>query len=776
MSKDAVLHKLGALPSSLTHSRASSSDTSQADKKERYSGSVRSSASYNHTPRATVRIPLVLPPSRTTDSSIRPNPSLEHLTITVLDHTKVKFGPGLQVREVMTGFESRWVVLGNVPPYVSAWDITGILAPFGTVVDVKVPEGRGSSPMTVKAQFSSSMEAMQAATALNGAQVFDQTMSVRLAVNNTRNANGILRDMSVRIEWECPTRLGFAGYSSLSQAHAAIDKANQGRLRGSFVSATLYEGLPTIGAYNVRFRLPPDAEESDVQVFGCSEGIMLQRPNYLSLDVAINRIRGMLEELGELTFEVLPPPHRDGLVKAWAHFTSPAVAKTASDYLNGRQLPFTGKKVVRVHHVQTVSYTLPAGVYTRVAAEIHSLRESCWKRGPATYVTIDRRKQAFNPNYPVHIKLLADNARDLSRLKTELEACLRGEPVTEDGKIVWDDFFGRPAGVKFLGELECQHPRVSIESHIPRRTMMLLGPVGERASVRDAILRQLTHLRGQQVRTIPLTGRLIGLFMSAELMKLQEELGRENVVLRLLERTLTIRGNDVAYAAALQAVRLAQGRQPGQRCQQALECPVCFNEVSSPITLHCGHTWCKSCLSNYLISASENKLFPLTCLGNDAKCSQSLSINIAQDILSASEFENLTRASFLAYIHSRPNEFHYCPTPDCAQVYRTAPQDTVLQCPSCLTRICPSCHVEYHDGQECADRQNGGERLFKQWSKTHHVKNCPGCRAPIEKSDGCNHMICIRCQTHICWVCMKTFPNGENIYKHMREEHGGIGL
>jgi predicted aldo/keto reductase-like oxidoreductase len=37
-------------------------------------------------------------------------------------------------------------------------------------------------------------------------------------------------------------------------------------------------------------------------------------------------------------------------------------------------------------------------------------------------------------------------------------------------------------------------------------------------------------------------------------------------------------------------------------------------------------------------------------------------------------------------------------------------------------------------------------------------------------------MTCSRCHTHTCWVCLETFPQGQGIYDHMREFHGGIGL
>lgn len=34
-------------------------------------------------------------------------------------------------------------------------------------------------------------------------------------------------------------------------------------------------------------------------------------------------------------------------------------------------------------------------------------------------------------------------------------------------------------------------------------------------------------------------------------------------------------------------------------------------------------------------------------------------------------------------------------------------------------------------------------------------KQCPGCAWPIEKTDGCSHMICTKCTTQFCWKCRK---------------------
>ncbi|KAL1839319.1 hypothetical protein VTJ49DRAFT_1647 [Mycothermus thermophilus] len=37
------------------------------------------------------------------------------------------------------------------------------------------------------------------------------------------------------------------------------------------------------------------------------------------------------------------------------------------------------------------------------------------------------------------------------------------------------------------------------------------------------------------------------------------------------------------------------------------------------------------------------------------------------------------------------------------------------------------------------------------------TKPCPGCRAPIEKNQGCQHMTCSKCKHEFCWDCMADY-------------------
>ena len=696
-----------------------------------------------------------------------PRTQTENLIVIVSDHSQVKFGPGFEVLELTTGFESRWIRIRNLPLGLKPDNVSQLLVPFGQVTELRYMEGA----RTAKAQFSDLSEAVQAAAVLNGARAFDCTISASLSTGHSVFARSTVQDATVLLMWEPSGRVGYAGYDTLEAANAAIAAAD-GPMGSSIVTTSLHRGLPSIGAFTVRFHgLPPTTGAEEVKRLANSEDVMLERPNYLSSELALKIVREQLQPFDEYTFELVPPSTRERVFRAFTTFSSPQIAAAATEYLNLQRPGFLRRCKFLAHHIKTITYSISEDRFVKIERDLRNLRDLCPVRyRPGTSLKFGRR-----PGFPCHIRVSGESLGELRSLKAEIEALLYGEIVKDDGKPVWDRFFSQFVGKAYLDRLKIEHPSISIRCNAARRLIIVFGSSFGRRAVRDQILRKVADLKRQKIRTIPLAGRFIGLFMSADLIALQRRLGPENVVLDLLGRSLKVRGDDHAFELAQEAVRRAD---PGRRgCGGTAECPVCFSEPTHPVTLECGHAWCKACLTDYLVAAAENKLFPLTCLGAEASCPALIPITTAQELLPAAEFDALVHASFTTYVHSRPEQFFYCPTPDCTQVYRAATQSTVLQCPACLVRICPVCHTEYHDGFDCVDRNvGGGEQRFKEWSRDHDVKNCPGCKVPIERSEGCNHLTCTRCHTHICWVCLKTFPKGQGVYDHMRAEHGGIGL
>eukprot|EP01056_Protomagalhaensia_sp_Gyna25_P005785 Protomagalhaensia_sp_Gyna_25__5784@NODE_847_length_2513_cov_7_926839_g668_i0_p1_GENE_NODE_847_length_2513_cov_7_926839_g668_i0NODE_847_length_2513_cov_7_926839_g668_i0_p1_ORF_typecomplete_len503_score70_44IBR/PF01485_21/1_7e07IBR/PF01485_21/7_6e14zfCCHC/PF00098_23/3_2e03zfCCHC/PF00098_23/2_8e02zfCCHC/PF00098_23/0_067_NODE_847_length_2513_cov_7_926839_g668_i0241511 len=78
------------------------------------------------------------------------------------------------------------------------------------------------------------------------------------------------------------------------------------------------------------------------------------------------------------------------------------------------------------------------------------------------------------------------------------------------------------------------------------------------------------------------------------------------------------------------------------------------------------------------------------------------------------------------------------------------------QC-DCGESFCFACGQEGHLPIPCEvihtwDRKNQGEADNVVWIFVN-TKNCPACKNPIEKNQGCMHMTC-RCGFEFCWLCM----------------------
>ncbi|KAK1221074.1 hypothetical protein PQX77_016121 [Marasmius sp. AFHP31] len=697
------------------------------------------------------------------------NKLFSNWAFTIHDHIKVRVGPGFAVESVTTGFETPWIHISGLPTEVTTDELARLLQRYGVVNDVKVCE-RKPPIVAAKARFSSHTEAQMANAGLDGSVHWGHILTTRLTLStgDRRNGDAVISETAVRIRWEAPSKQGYAGYATLDKAQRAIQIA-EADYHSTYISANLHVGLPAVGAHTVRFRnLPLQTQRKHMAKYAKPEDVVWEKANYHHVELASRGIQNLLQykALEPLKFEVLPPPYRDGYVRAWAHFATPSAARDAVASLHHFNPRCTGKTRIYADHVHSLSYSIPYDRYQRAIHEADDLRASLWQRGMRSASI-----SFFLHEHAVTVKLSAYDVKELGALKVELEKTLEGEVVCLEGQPIWDNFFHRPEGQAYLRQLEARYPPVTVVKSSRVRRLTLFGRRDRRELVSQELLQKYRGLNAGERRYLPIPGHLMGPFMGKQLGSLRRLLGTENVTIDMWNQKLCIRGNMSDFRAAQQAVDKI--RMPHRT--DATSCPICLGEVERPIKLlSCQHSYCRECLCNYLLAVKDNHFFPLKCLGGSAKCPTPMPLSVARDVLPIADFDALVEAAFSTHVDTHPNEFHYCPTPDCTQVYRTAPPGMVLQCPSCLVRICPRCHVEYHEGFDCPEK-DGGERLFDEWAKQHGVKHCPGCKIPIERTEGCNHVTCTRCQSHICWVCMETFPRGEGIYSHMRAEHGGIG-
>ncbi|EPQ53441.1 hypothetical protein GLOTRDRAFT_45355, partial [Gloeophyllum trabeum ATCC 11539] len=693
----------------------------------------------------------------------------------VFNSTKVRFGPGFIVEDVWTSFESYWVILSNVPRGTEDSQVQEILSPFGVVRELHKSFDRNhQTTMSFRARFNDTRQAAEAVAVLNGAEILDTVIYARTPPNNMKSGRAEIRDTGLLFTWDAPSWTGYAGYATLSEAQNAIGAAERDKRWGKAIRASIHDGTPVLGAVTVAFRgMPTDLKVTYLENFGQPDDTMHQAERTPSATQVAGIIRRELQNLGHLvSFYQTPAPYRDGKVYVQAYFRDAPSAKVARDHFIDPAQPIEGLESVSmsVEHLQYVAYTVGSDIFKVLQADIEDLRTTSGSDDPKNTIEISQETP-----YTVDVELHGSDLKSLSNLKYGFERLLRGEVMKEDGQYVWDPFFANHAGSEFLFKLQETYPDVRIQCCKRKRRITIFASPSKRQEVKRAVLERIEELRRCKTLRIPIPRRLIGRFVKCNLPLLQQKIGQENLSVDYASPAVVVRGDSASELVRV-AVQEALHSTGPIRASSTSECPVCLDEPIAPIVLRCGHAWCKVCLSNYFSAAVEGRSFPMTCLGDEGSCTCRIPVAVAREVLTSDELEELAAAAFTAHVFTHPEEYKWCPGPDCEEVYRSGPPDTVLQCPRCLRRICAHCHVEHHEGMSCAEHKAGLEPEFALWRAGHDVKNCPKCKTAIEKVDGCNHMMCSVCQSHICWVCLKTFVRGEGVYDHMRAKHGGIGV
>lgn len=226
-------------------------------------------------------------------------------------------------------------------------------------------------------------------------------------------------------------------------------------------------------------------------------------------------------------------------------------------------------------------------------------------------------------------------------------------------------------------------------------------------------------------------------------------------------------------------------------------CVICGCIAEEPVTTQCKHVYCGDCLYNlcsstFSIGSSKsraicqafNSLGPSTPFENNV-CGSTFGLSELQTLLDPDEFERLLVDSFKSYVHRHPEKLQNCPTADCDYIYFVSkPDDNVeiakhIVCPKCFIDICTRCQEGHAArGMTCLEFQQHlaeEEHWIARVKKEQGIKNCPKCTTMIEKVNGCEHIECPVCSSHLCWLCLKLFEGDsatEDTYLHLQTVHG----
>ena len=491
-------------------------------------------------------------------------------------------------------------------------------------------------------------------------------------------------------------------------------------------------------------------------------------------------VKSLLEDQGALyDWEVSGQASNDR-VKATARFLNPEDARRAAEKLDGERISELGDSKVYVALITSVKFSVLSQILDAVRTEMDNLKARFWND---KFVHIKTYPAPAHKPHTV-LRIFGENRKSVGEAKSSVDKLLAGTVAKDGDAPTWDPFFFQPEGLKYLAMLMTRHSAF-VYRDLRKGLLQIYGSQNAVAETQQALRKKALELAAQ-IQVIALEGNKLKAALQGGFRRLVQAFGKDAAKMNIASnpKTVTFRGSTKDFERARNLL-LGGDDVPLEDHMDALAtvesdelCPVCWTEPEDPTSMLCGHAYCRDCLTGQCSSVEDANL-PLRCLGTSATCDRILSLPELQGAIPESAFEAMLQASFTLHVRKFPEIFQYCPTPDCDRVYRVNARGGNFFCDNCFTDVCTACHAVAHDGFSCAEAKDlagEGELAFARWKAENDVRGCPNCKAPIEKTYGCNHMECGGCRIHICWFCMKTFRRGEDTYAHMGTEHGNIDL
>lgn len=194
-----------------------------------------------------------------------------------------------------------------------------------------------------------------------------------------------------------------------------------------------------------------------------------------------------------------------------------------------------------------------------------------------------------------------------------------------------------------------------------------------------------------------------------------------------------------------------------------MECPCCLETVDAKNTsaLSCGHRFCSDCWADHCtvaVTTGRNSIY-LSCPMHE--CGHAVTQELWERYLDKNTLETFERYVLRSFADEN-RDIAWCTAPRCDLLsYLPGGGSYDIRCP-CGNMYCFKCKDEAHRPATCEQMEkwsikNSAESENVTWIMAN-TKQCPKCRKPIEKNQGCNHMTCSAraggCGFEFCWMCM----------------------
>lgn len=699
----------------------------------------------------------------------------------IINSTGVTFSAGLGVEQILSGFASSWMKIGNLPPnpdieelysWLSAREIN---CPAAYISSVNTFYRNGCSQSEVDVLCNKDAKRILSNNhdmEYRGSPVFIGLESTALdgMPASTDQANELV------IMWHEPSFAVTASFPDVSTARRQANALNGKLLGGKKVRVEMSRPdrdryLPGVNhdkAIKIR-GIPLEADMNEIQTFSRSEKLISHSWSNFDAEDSFRQLQIYLEAFGLHGFQRNPQQPFDTKLKVTARFGTWDGAKKASHALGQRPPPldFFGDNSGFLLFLSSLyQYEMPIDS-EQYAVQKHQWDELQEESRGNSFCSLRTR---IAKSGRVYVKVGGNDMRTVGILKVRAESLAAGDKVER-----WNPSLARSSDLRKIAS----DTGTFIRGDFKNKVFRIFGRPADVEIGKRRLEKEITRLDAMEFTTTLPPGAFNFFSRREGLVKLKGALGDDNVKLNVscTPFTVTFTGGDTAKHLVQTLIQEASASPQKDIAKTAdTYCPICNDAISFPVTLGCDHIYCIGCIRRLLVSAIEARRFPIVCLGAQDRCKAPMSIPIIRRLLTQQEYSKLQESALASYIVKNPRAYRYCPTPDCQQVYPLRLRgEQPLQCPSCFFLVCPSCGEEshYQNGMSCEDVKRWkrvDDSQVDHWAQENDAKRCPACSILIQKTSGCNHMTCGECATHFCWVCLAFCPP-ENISAHIREAH-----
>jgi hypothetical protein len=657
----------------------------------------------------------------------------------------VTFGAGLEVRNIITGFECSLVKINNLPDDARDREIVGLFTQQG--VDESLFQLRSVTPMEDGSGrkeahvIMTSDLAVLFTSALDGIEFRDERIGVEVGAYNMPGAMGTLTPeeaQTMTVSWRLPSVSYAVEYDDEHRAQVMVNDLNGTVFQGRRIDVEM--DMHPSRAYTVDFsgnvkisRLP--LQVTDAQVWELAQTHRVRRLEersiipYSGLDELFRRFLAHVNHCthGSVISSERVVKDRDvsGRVTYRIRFVTPEQARVAYERFFTQGFPGLHKLRLVLPEPTTFNLTISRLQYAAQKTQWDALAAGLTDRKACSLL--------FKEDSDLILIRLSGSAQPIvGALKVRIEGLAAGERVKG-----WHQDFEDQDG-PFCRRV-FRRTRAFLRGDRKTQSLRLCGSAASMEAGREMVRTELARLSSMGY-TITLRPESVDFFSRRGVSVLKELYGEGSVTFVPRTRRITItEGEDARHhLRRLVDESLDEGRQGATTTENRQQCPVCSDEVSAAFRLGCGHVYCSSCINHFLTSAVDNGQFPLLCIGNDMTCSVPIAIPTIEQFLPPYTFNRLLESATESYMSQNSTIFKHCKTPGCTQVFRSSDEGsaTTLQCPSCFTGVCSVCGEDPHETVSCVEQRRAQQwDINDAWMQEQGIRKCPSCSMCHKCSD-----------------------------------------